>query len=36
VKVTVPARYVKVVVYDHGADVLGSSLTKLEIPKVKK
>jgi len=36
VKVTSPARYVKVVVYDHGADVLGSNLTKLEIPKVKK
>jgi len=27
---------VKVVVYDSGADVLGSNLTKLEIPKVKK
>jgi len=36
VKVTSPARYVKVIVYDHGADVLGSNLTKLEIPKVKK
>ena len=36
VAVTQPPRFVKVVVYDSGADVLGSNLTKLEIPKVKK
>jgi VWFA-related protein len=36
VNVTAPARYVKVIVYDRGADVLGSNLTKLDIPKVRK
>jgi hypothetical protein len=29
-------RFVKVIVYDIGADVLGSSITKLDPPKVKK
>ena len=29
-------RFVKVIVYDQGADVLGSFMTKMEPPKVKK
>jgi len=36
VTVTEPPRYVKVVVYDAGADVVGSQMLKLEIPKVNK